>query len=165
MLQVQIPPTPFSTFKINQLPQFDLTSNNGEILLKELEEQKELQRRGSLSSRIFERTTMKEKEYRMLYVSNDELIQRLTIKAVESSPEFCSYKNAILKRIGCGSNDDCHSALIDEMSEIASAIANLPDTPELDLCGDLCKKYGKIKEKILSQMTEHPTRESIMATA
>ena len=108
----------------------------------------------------------KGKGVRMFYLSDDELIQRLTIKAVESSPEFHSCKNAVLNRIGCGLNDGCYDALLDEMSNIANAIAELPDAPGLDLCGDLCKKYNEIKEKVLSQMTaKHSSRGSIMATA
>ncbi len=101
----------------------------------------------------------------MLYLSDDELIQRFTIKAVEPNPEFYSYKNEILNRMGRGINDASYGALIDELSDIANSIVVLPEIEGFDLCDALCKKYGEIKEKILLIIAEHSSCESTTATA
>ncbi len=98
-------------------------------------------------------------------MSNDGLIQRLTVKAAMLDDDLINQELYILKKealIRMGKPNNAHNnALSDALIEITKAIADLSD----EQSRNLCDRYFQIKEEILKTMTENSSCGATMATA
>lgn len=98
-------------------------------------------------------------------MSDDELIQRLTVKAATQDDDLISQELYILKKetlIRMGKSNNAHNnALFDTLIEVTRAIVDLSD----EQSQNLCDRYLQINEEILKIMTENSSCKATISTA